>query len=143
MSIGRILAMKGVEVFTTTPEQSLQDVAAELVDRGVGALVVLDSSDEVVGLIGERDIVAAVARHGPSALHDEVARHMHRNCKFVGEHDSIDDASDTMTQERCRHLPVLRNGRLAGVVSIGDIVKYRIEMIEAERLALHQYIASA
>ena len=55
MSIGRILAMKGVEVFTTTPEQSLQDVAAELVDRGVGALVVLDSSDEVVGLIGERE----------------------------------------------------------------------------------------
>jgi CBS domain-containing protein len=143
MSVGRILAMKGVDVYTATPGQTLQDVAAELADKGIGALVVLGESGEVVGLIGERDIVSAVARHGAAALQQEVASHMQANCKMANEHDSIDEASDTMTEERCRHLPVLRNGRLAGIVSIGDVVKYRIETIEAERLALRHYIATA
>jgi CBS domain-containing protein len=143
MSVGRILAMKGVDVYTATPGQTLQDVAAELADKGIGALVVLDESGEVVGLIGERDIVSAVARHGGAALQQEVASHMQTNCRMANEHDSIDEASDTMTEERCRHLPVLRNGRLAGIVSIGDVVKYRIETIEAERLALRHYIATA
>ncbi|QGM44892.1 CBS domain-containing protein [Methylocystis heyeri] len=143
MSVGRILAMKGVDVYTATPDQTLQDVAAELVEKGIGALVVLNPSGEVVGLIGERDIVSAVARHGAAALQQEVACHMQTNCRMANEHDSIDEASDTMTEERCRHLPVLSNGRLAGIVSIGDVVKYRIETIEAERLALRHYIATA
>ncbi len=143
MSVGRILAMKGVEVYTATPDQTLQEVAKELVSKGVGALVVLNASGQVVGIIGERDIVTAVAQHGSAALQDEVGRHMQMNCKVVTEHHSIDDASDTMTQERCRHLPVLRNGHLVGIVSIGDVVKHRIETIEAERLALQQYIATA
>ncbi len=143
MSIGRILAMKGVDVYTATPNQTLQEAAAELVEKGVGALIVLGADREVLGLIGERDIITAVARHGAAALQEEVGRHMQVNCRFVHEHDSIDEASDTMTDERCRHLPVMRNGRLAGVVSIGDIVKYRIEAIEAERMALRHYIATA
>jgi CBS domain-containing protein len=143
MSVGRILAMKGVDVYTTDPNQTLRSVAAELVDKGIGALVVLGAGGEVIGLISERDIVMAVARYGAIALEEEVERHMQANCCMVNEHDSIDDASDTMTQQRCRHLPVIREGRLAGLVSIGDVVKYRIEMIDAERLALRHYIATA
>jgi CBS domain-containing protein len=143
MSVGRILAMKGVDVYTATLDQTLQQVAAELIDKGIGALVVLSASGDVVGLIGERDIVSAVARHGAAALEQDVATHMQANCRMANEHDSIDDASDTMTVERCRHLPVLRNGQLAGIVSIGDVVKYRIETIEAERIALRHYIATA
>jgi CBS domain-containing protein len=143
MSVGRILAMKGVDVYTADPNQTLQSVAAELISKGIGALVVLGATGEVVGLISERDIVLAVARYGSAALEEEVERHMQANCCMVNEHDSIDDASDTMTQQRCRHLPVVREGRLAGLVSIGDVVKYRIETIEAESMALRHYIATA
>ena len=143
MSVARILAMKGTDVVTTTLHQTLQEVAAELVSRGIGALVVLDFGGEVAGLISERDIVAAIAIHGAEALDDEVSRHMTKNCKLATGADSIDDTIETMTLGRCRHMPVLRNDRLAGLVSIGDVVKYRIDTIEAERLALREYIATA
>ncbi len=143
MCVARILATKGAEVYATHPQQSLQDVAAELVERGIGALVVLDFDGAVVGLIGERDVIAAVARHGAQALQDPVSRHMTRACTTVREEDTIDDTMETMTMARCRHLPVLRDGRLVGLVSIGDVVKYRIDSIDAERLALREYIATA
>ena len=143
MSVARILATKGTDVVTTTLHQTLLEVAAELVNRGIGALVVLDFGGEVVGLISERDIVAAIALHGAGALDDEVSRHMTKNCKLATEADSIDDIMETMTLGRCRHLRVLRNDRLVGLVSIGDVVKYRIDTIEAERLALREYIATA
>ncbi|PWB81053.1 MAG: inosine-5-monophosphate dehydrogenase [Methylocystaceae bacterium] len=143
MSVARILAKKGDEVVTTTPQRTLLDVSAELTRRGIGALVVVDFEDEVVGLIAERDIVGAVARHGVEALYDEVSRHMTVNPKMVAADDSVDVTMEAMTIGRKRHLPVLRNGRLAGLVSIGDVVKYRIDEIEAERRALREYIATA
>jgi CBS domain-containing protein len=143
MSVARILARKGNEVFTANPNETLQDVAAHLARRGIGALVVVDRAGEVLGLISEPDVVAAVARRGADALEDAVASHMVRNFRFVTEDDSIADTMETMTVERCRHLPVMRDGALAGIVSIGDVVKYRIDMIEAERLALREYIATA
>jgi len=143
MSIARILALKGAEVFTTTPEQILKEVAAELAQRGIGALVVIDRWGEVVGVISETDILAAIGARGADALGDTVASHMGRNFRFLTEQDTVDDAMETMTIERRRHLPVLRDGRLAGLISIGDAVKYRIDTIEAERRALHQYIATA
>ncbi len=143
MSVARILARKGMVVYTTTPQQSLQEAAAELARRRIGALVVLDDAERVIGVIAERDIVEAIARGGASALQDQVLLHMQSNWRFATEHDSIDDMSETMTQERCRHMPVLREGRLAGLVSIGDVVKYRIETIDAERVALREYIATA
>lgn len=143
MSVARILAKKGNEVVTTTPHQTLLDVSAELTRRGIGALVVVDLEDEVVGLIAERDIVGAVARYGVEALYHEVSRHMTVNPKMVADDDSVDVTMEAMTIGRRRHLPVLRNGRLAGLVSIGDVVKYRIDEIEAERRALRDYIATA
>jgi CBS domain-containing protein len=143
MSIARILARKGTEVFTTTPEQILREVAAQLAHRAIGALVVLDRWGEVVGTISESDIVAAVADRGADAMTDTVASHMARNFRFLSEEDAVDDAMDIMTIERRRHIPVLREGRLCGLISIGDAVKYRMDTIEAERLALHAYIASA
>jgi len=143
MSIARILALKGNEVFTTTPEQILKEVASELARRSIGALVVLDRWGEVAGVISESDVVAAVAARGADAMSDSVASHMGRDFRFLTEEDSVDDAMETMTIERRRHLPVLRERRLVGLISIGDVVKYRIETIEAERKALHQYIATA
>jgi len=143
MSIARILALKGAEVFTTTPEHILKEAAAELAERGIGALVVIDRWGEVAGVISETDILAAIAARGADALNERVESHMGRNFRFLSEHDSVDDAMETMTIERRRHLPVLREGRLIGLVSIGDAVKYRIDTIDAERRALHQYIATA
>lgn len=143
MSVARILARKGTVVYTAFPQQTLQEAAAELAKRKVGALVVLDDAERVIGLIAERDIVEAIAHGGVQALDEPVLRHMKSNWRFATEQDSIDEMSETMTQERCRHMPVLREGRLAGVVSIGDVVKHRIEAIDAERVALREYIATA
>ena len=143
MTVALILAQKGSQVFTASTRQTLEDVANELTSRGVGALVVLDDADVVVGVIGERDVVQAIANRGAAALSERVAMHMNKNWRFVTEDESVEETARTMTLERCRHLPVLRDGRLAGVVSIGDVVKWRIEMIEAEREALHRYIATA
>ena len=143
MTVALVLAQKGRETFTASTRHSLQDIASELVRRGVGALVVLGNDDEVVGVIGERDIVQAVASRGADALNEEAIHFIDRKWSYVSEHDSIDDAATVMTNERARHLPVLRDGRLVGVISIGDVVKRRIEQIEAERKALHDYITSA
>ncbi len=143
MAIARILAAKGSVVFTATPQRTLKEVATELIDRGVGALVILDSGGEVIGLVAERDIVAALASHGAAALEDEVSRHMNKNVKVATEDDSVTATMETMTVNRCRHLPVLRQGRLVGLVSIGDVVKYRIDSMDAERLAMQQYIATS
>ena len=143
MTVALILAQKGREVHTASTRHSLQDVAAELVRRGIGALVVLDDADEVVGVIGERDIVSAVARHGGEALSEDVASHLSASFSFVSERDTVDHAATIMTNARARHLPVLRDGRLVGVISIGDVVKRRIEQIDGERKALHDYITNA
>lgn len=143
MSVAHILAYKGTEVVTITPRRTLLDVSAEMASRGIGALVVVDVEEEVVGLIAERDIVNAIARYGVEALFDEVSRHMTSNPTVVAEDESVDATMEAMTTGRRRHLPVLRDGRLAGLVSIGDVVKYRIDEIDSERRALRDYIATA
>lgn len=143
MSVAHILASKGTEVVTVAPHRTLLDVSAEMASRGIGALVVVDVEEEVVGLIAERDIVNAIARYGVEALFDEVSRHMTSNPTVVAEDESVDATMEAMTIGRRRHLPVLRDGRLAGLVSIGDVVKYRIDEIDSERRALRDYIATA
>lgn len=143
MTVARILANKGRDVVTTQPERSLQEISGELLLHRIGALVVVDANDAVVGLISERDIVEAVAAHGPDALRDTASRHMAADPRTANENDTVDQTMTTMTLERRRHLPVLRDGRLVGLVSIGDVVKYRIEAIEREQEALRIYIATA
>ncbi len=143
MTVASILAAKGRCVVTTRPHRTLQQASAELTLHKIGALVVTDANDEVVGLISERDIVAAIANRGADALFDTVAQHMQTNLKLAAEDDTVDSTMETMTVERRRHLPVLCDGRLTGLVSIGDVVKYRIELIETEQRALRDYIATA
>ncbi|PWB93457.1 CBS domain-containing protein [Methylosinus sporium] len=143
MNVARILARKGAEVVTIAPGRTLLQVAEELTRRGIGALVVVDDDDEVVGLITERDIVGAIARRGVEALCDEVARFMTVDPMSISEDHTLEATMEAMTVERRRHLPVLREGRLAGLVSIGDVVKCRIDEIESERQELRAYIATA
>ena len=143
MTVARILANKGRSVVTTGPERTLHEVSLELMRHNIGALVVVDANDDIVGLVSERDVVAAVANHGPNALLDAVTRHMTASPGVAAEDDTVDSTMETMTLERQRHLPVVHNGRLTGLVSIGDVVKYRIDQIENERMALHDYITKA
>jgi CBS domain-containing protein len=143
MTVARILAEKGGHVVTTQPYRTVHEAAQELLRHGVGALVVVDANQDVVGLISERDLVAAMATRGADALLDAVSAHMTAQPRLAYEHDTIDATMETMTVERRRHLPVVRDGRLCGVVSIGDVVKYRIDAIESERQALCEYIAQA
>ena len=142
MSVARILARKGRCVVTTRPGRTLHEVAKELVLHNIGALVVVDANDDVLGLISERNIVEAFASRGIDALLDSASSHMEANPRFAHEDDTVDQTMETMTLERRRHLPVLRDGRLSGIVSIGDVVKYRLDAIEAERSELREYIAT-
>ncbi len=143
MTVARILAIKGRDVVTTQPHVTLREAADVLARNRIGAIVVSDASGGVLGILSERDIVRAVSSGGGEALKDPVSRHMTAKVITTTEEDSVEDTMETMTQSRIRHLPVLRDGRLAGMVSIGDVVKIRLEAIETEHKALREYIANA
>lgn len=142
MLVSQILKTKGDSVFTVKPTDSVGAVANLLHSRGVGAFVVLDA-ERVVGIVSERDIVRAVASHGGSALERPVSDFMTANVLFAEPGDTIDSALGRMTDRRIRHLPVCRNERLVGIVSIGDLVKWKISEVEAEADGLKAYIAAS
>ena len=142
MSVERILATKGRDVLTVSPESSLHDAARLLAEKRIGALVVTSHDRQVRGILSERDIVRAVAAD-PASLNRQVCDFMTAHVITCGPHTSIPELMDEMTIGRFRHLPVVVDGRLAGLVSIGDVVKYRVAEIEAESRALRNYIATA
>lgn len=143
MTVATILSEKGRHVVTTSPNATLQEIAVELMRHGIGALVIVNDDGAVIGLIGERDLVSAIAAGGADALNEPVSLHMQVNPVSAYENDTVDSTMQTMTLERRRHLPVLREGRLAGLISIGDVVKYRIRVIEEEHRSMREYIAQA
>ena len=143
MTVARILAEKGREVFTTRPYRTLKEVIELLAERGVGAVVVADDSMSVLGILSERDVVRVIARYGARALDDQVSRHMTPKVTTITRDSTIDEVMQTMTEGRFRHLPVVEDGRLIGIVSIGDVVKRHISAIDGERQALREYIATA
>jgi CBS domain-containing protein len=143
MTVATILSEKGRNVVTSPPDVTLRQIAVELMRHGIGALVITDDAGAVLGLISERDLVAAIAAFGARALEEPVAEHMQTNLVNAYENDTIDTTMQIMTLERRRHMPVMRDGRLAGLVSIGDVVKHRIRVIEEEHRAMREYIAQA
>ncbi len=143
MTVARILAEKGREVFTTQPHRTLREVIEMLADKGVGAAVVTDAAMNVLGILSERDVVRVIGRHGAAALDDQVSRHMTPKVITVTRDTTIDQMMETMTEGRFRHLPVVEDGRLIGIVSIGDVVKRHVSAIDSERRALREYIATA
>ena len=143
MTVARILAEKGRDVFTTQPYRTMREGVELLASKGVGAVVVADASMSVLGILSERDVVRVIARHGAPALDDPVSRHMTPKVTTVTREDSIDHVMQTMTEGRFRHLPVVEDGRLIGIVSIGDVVKRHVSVIDSERQALRDYIATA
>jgi CBS domain-containing protein len=143
MTVARILAAKGRDVITTQPYRTLAEAAALLTARNIGAAVVTDAQGRVLGMLSERDILHAVGTGGPAALDDALAKHMTTPVVTTVEDESVDMTMEKMTVRRCRHLPVIVNERLVGIVSIGDVVKYRLEQLEREYQAMRDYIATA
>lgn len=142
MTIAAILAGKGGTVFSLSPQATLQEAAGELHARRVGALMVVDAAGAPVGILSERDIVRLVAAEGAAALTRSVDEVMTRTLVTASRADTADSALARMTDRRIRHLPVVEAGRLVGVVSIGDLVKHKIDATIAEADALRSYIAT-
>lgn len=140
MSIGEILNTKGRDVVTTNAQASLEQVSQMLAKHKVGATVVIDGQDKVCGIISERDIVKQIAAAGKDALDSPVSSCMTSNVIHCEDTDSIDDAMQKMTKGRFRHLPVIMDGKLSGIISIGDVVKLKIEKAERDAADLKQYI---
>jgi CBS domain-containing protein len=142
MTVAHIIGEKGRDVVTVPPEVSLAEVAAILSEKRIGAVVVVER-DAIRGILSERDIVRAVAKHGAEALRKLAADCMTTRVVTCRPEDTINDVMHIMTSGRFRHLPVIENGRLAGLVSIGDVVKRRIEDVEREAEQIREYIATA
>ena len=142
MLISHILRDKGGVVHVVEAEASLETAAAVLHQRRVGAMVVLDQDGGLAGVLSERDIVREVARRGAAALRDSVASAMSREVITASPHETVDDCLSRMTDRRIRHLPVLENRRLVGIVSIGDLVARKIEAAQAEAAAMRAYITA-
>jgi CBS domain-containing protein len=140
MILEQILREKGGNVYSVAESASLKE-AAELLDtRKVGAMVILNEAGGLIGVLSERDIVRAVARSGAGALKHPVSELMTRQVVTARPKDTIESAMDLMTDRRIRHLPVVESGRLIGIVSIGDLVKWRIAEAAAEVAAIRSYI---
>lgn len=143
MTVARILAEKGRDVLTTQPHRTLKEVAAQLAAKGVGAVVVSDATNAVLGIVSERDVVRAIGVGPTSVLEEPVSRHMTAKVTTIDERATIDQVMALMTQGRFRHMPVVEDGRLVGIVSIGDVVKRHVNALDSERQALRDYIATA
>ena len=142
MTIATILVGKGHEVISVTARQSVGEAVGVLAERRVGALPVMDGN-EVVGIFSERDVIHAINAHGAAALDRTVGEVMTAPAITVGPDEPAIGALSLMTRRRVRHLPVIENARVIGLVSIGDLVKYRIDRIEADAEAMRSYIQSA
>lgn len=143
MTVARILAAKGSEVVTTQPHRTMSEVVETLASKGIGAIVVTDAHGGVLGIISERDVVRVIARNGLGAMGEAVSRFMTPKVVTATEEQTVTSLMEHMTEGRFRHLPVVREGRLIGLVSIGDVVKMRLEEMESEQEALRNYIATA
>ena len=142
MLVSQIIREKGDLVFTISPRQTVAEAAVLLHERKVGAMVVVDEMDAVVGIVSERDVVRVVAQLGAAGLSKSVASCMTREVIFAEPTETTNSLLGRMTDRRIRHLPVMEDGRLAGIVSIGDLVKRKIAETEAEAETLKAYIAA-
>jgi CBS domain-containing protein len=141
MLVSQILRTKGDLVFTATPSDTVGAICALLHSRRVGAMVVMDG-DRLAGIVSERDIVRALAEGGGGALLKPVSDYMTRDVHVADPSETINALLSQMTDRRIRHLPVCEKGRLIGIISIGDLVKYKISEVEAEADGLKAYIAA-
>ena len=142
MSVGRLLQKKGREVFTISSDATLSALVDELATKHVGSIVITDAFGTIVGILSERDVVRAIARHGDHALGACVAEYMTANVTTAHDADDIDALLLVMTEGRFRHVPIFDGSRLVGIVSQGDAVKFRFSELKIEHAAIRDYIAA-
>ncbi|MBF9233384.1 CBS domain-containing protein [Microvirga alba] len=143
MDVNTILSIKGRSVATIEPDRTLGEAAKLLSEKRIGALLVSSGKEPVTGIISERDIVRAISAHGPGSLEQPLARFMTEKVVTCNGRTAIVDIMAVMTEGKFRHIPVIENGAVAGIISIGDVVKHRLAEIEAETQAIKDYIATA
>ncbi len=142
MTIAAILRHKPTETLTVTPQTPLLDVATLLSQQRIGAVPVLEG-ERLAGILSERDIVRCLARHGAGALDLKAADAMTREVQTIPPHTTVEAAMAAMTAGRFRHLPVMADGRMTGIISIGDVVKARLDQQAQEVDSLKAYVAGA
>jgi CBS domain-containing protein len=143
MNVKDILARKGDDVLTIEPTATLATAMEMLARRRIGALVITGADRRIVGIISERDIVRVLVERGTEMLQSPVSEIMTRKVVSCGQNETIAEIMERMTAGKFRHVPVVEQGRLIGIVSIGDIVKARLEELENEQDALRDYIRTA
>jgi CBS domain-containing protein len=139
LTVQTLLALKGATVYKIEPTASIARAAKILSDQDIGALVVTDVEGAIVGIISERDIVRVLSARGCAALDTPVAEVMTHRVKVCGRHDKVGDIMQRMTEDKLRHLPVVEDGRIVGVVSIRDVVKRQLAEVEQDLNALREY----
>lgn len=142
MTVKHILDEKGREVVTVSPSMGTADAVRFLADNKIGAVVVTGSAGKISGILSERDIVRAVASRGADALSAPISDIMTSKVTTCGENHTVNQVMELMTKGRFRHLPVEADGKLIGIISIGDVVRRRIEDVEREAEEIKAYIAS-
>ncbi len=143
MTVAAILKDKGPETVSVGPEETLEGAARLLSERRIGSVLVRDGSGEVLGILSERDVVRGIALHGAAALAMPVSGFMTREVVFAKPSDTVDQVLALMTERRFRHLPVRDGGQLVGIVSIGDVVKRKIEDVTEEAEMLRAFVHGA
>jgi CBS domain-containing protein len=143
MTVKAILEQKGHDVYTFGPNEKLSDAIRVLAEHRVGALVITNGDRKIVGILSERDVVRVIGREGAAALDQTVRAVMTPKVKICNENHTVNEVMEIMTTGRFRHLPVEKDGHLDGIISIGDVVKRRIEDVEREAEEIKAYIATA
>ena len=143
MNVAAILNGKGRTVVTARPDAKLATIAEKLAEKRIGAIVVIGAHGRIEGIISERDIIKAIAQYGAERLASPVSQSMTRDVVTCDVNETLDELMAKMTAGRFRHVPVVEDGALIGIVSIGDVVKHHIAEVEMEASALRGYIVAA
>jgi CBS domain-containing protein len=142
MNISQILKAKGRAVATARPDATLLEIVAKLAQKKIGAIVIVGDKGEVAGIISERDVIRRMGERGEQALNEPVSQSMTASVVSCQESSTLDELMELMTQGRFRHVPVIEDGALVGIVSIGDIVKHHIAEVEMEVTAMRGYFVT-
>ena len=140
MNVASILRQKGRAVTTASPTATLLEVANKLAAKRIGAIVIVGPQGRVAGIISERDIIRALSAQGPDCLQRPVSESMTREVITCQENDTLDELMAMMTERRFRHLPVITDDALVGIISIGDVVKHHVAEVTMEATAMREYI---
>jgi CBS domain-containing protein len=143
MTVGIILARKGRDVVTIDLTATLGEAVRLLAEKRIGAALILGADHRIAGILSERDVVRAMAEGGAAALDLPVSRTMTRKVETCSEGEAVSSIMERMTEGKFRHMPVIDQGRLVGVISIGDVVKHRVHEMEHESRAMRDYIQTA